>query len=103
MARTGRWPSALAYPYGSVSRAVASIAAKYFDLAVGTELGFVARSSDRFALPRLDMFYFRNTKSLAGLFSACSRAYVGLRGAARTARSRVVFPRRAAASGSRPR
>jgi peptidoglycan/xylan/chitin deacetylase (PgdA/CDA1 family) len=101
MARTGRWPSALAYPYGSVSRTVASIAAKYFDLAVGTELGFVARSSDRFALPRLDMFYFRNTKSLAGLFSACSRAYVGLRSAARTARNRAALSRPSAAYGAR--
>lgn len=102
MARTGRWPKALAYPYGSVSRAVVSIAAKYFDVAVGTELGFVARASDPFALPRLDMFYFRNARSLAGLFSARSRAYVGLRSAARTARSRVASPQRSMASGASP-
>jgi peptidoglycan/xylan/chitin deacetylase (PgdA/CDA1 family) len=102
MGHTGRWPAAFAYPYGSLSRSVASIAAKYFDLAVGTELGFVVRSSDRFALPRLDMFYFRNTASLAGLFSAGSRAYVGLRSAARAARSRIALSQRSAASGARP-
>ncbi len=90
MARTGRWPAALAYPYGSLSRSLASIASRYFDLAVGTELAFVSRSSDPFALPRLDMFYLRNTASLAGLFSVGSRAYMWLRGAARTARSRML-------------
>ena len=89
MARTGQWPAALAYPYGSVSRSVVAIAAKYFDLAVGTELRFVTRSSDPFALPRLDMFYFRDTASLARLFSPLSRACVGLRGRARIVRSRI--------------
>jgi peptidoglycan/xylan/chitin deacetylase (PgdA/CDA1 family) len=101
MARTGRWPSALAYPYGNVSRAIASFASKYFDIAVGTELGFVERGSDRFALPRLDMFYFRNAKSLAGLFNVCSRAYIGVRSAARIARSCMAFPGRFASSGAR--
>jgi peptidoglycan/xylan/chitin deacetylase (PgdA/CDA1 family) len=83
LARPVRW---LAYPYGSCSTSVCSSAARYFELAVGTSLRFVAPGVSAMDLPRIDMFYFRRQPSLDRLFSPLMRGYIGIRNAAREAR-----------------
>jgi peptidoglycan/xylan/chitin deacetylase (PgdA/CDA1 family) len=84
LARPVRW---LAYPYGSSSPSVCSSAARYFELAVGTSLRFVSPGASPMNLPRIDMFYFRDRPSLDRLFSPLMGVYIGVRNAARTARS----------------
>jgi peptidoglycan/xylan/chitin deacetylase (PgdA/CDA1 family) len=85
LARPVRW---LAYPYGSCSASVCSSAARHFDLAVGTKLKFLSPpEASPMNLPRIDMFYFAGQPSLDRFFSRWMRAYIGLRNAAREARS----------------
>jgi peptidoglycan/xylan/chitin deacetylase (PgdA/CDA1 family) len=76
LARPVRW---LAYPYGTSSAAVRSVAARYFDLAVGTTLGFLPQRSDRLNLPRLDTYYLRGSFPIERLFSPLGRPYMGFR------------------------
>lgn len=87
--RLGRTATSLAYPYGGVSRSVAALASACFERAAGTRFEFLPPSPGRFDLPRLDMFYFRERASLAGVFGMPSRLYVGLRNAARLVRARL--------------
>jgi peptidoglycan/xylan/chitin deacetylase (PgdA/CDA1 family) len=79
----------LAYPYGSCSASVCSTAARHFELAVGTSLGFVSRGASPMNLPRIDMFYFRHRHSLDRLFSPSMSVYMGIRNLAREARGYI--------------
>jgi peptidoglycan/xylan/chitin deacetylase (PgdA/CDA1 family) len=83
LARPVRW---FAYPYGSCSTSVCSTAARHFELAVGTSLGFVSPVASVMNLPRLDMYYFRHRPSLDRVFSPMMRVYIGVRNLAREAR-----------------
>jgi len=75
-----------AYPYGAHDARVRALARVHFTLACGTTLGFVAADSDRFALERLDMYYFRRSPALGRLFAADVRTYVALRRGLRACR-----------------
>jgi peptidoglycan/xylan/chitin deacetylase (PgdA/CDA1 family) len=75
-----------AYPYGAHDARVREIARAHFDLACATTLDFVAAGSDRFALERLDMYYFRRSSALGRLFAPEVRAYVALRRGLRACR-----------------
>ncbi len=92
LTRPVRW---LAYPYGSCSARVRSSAGRHFELAVGTSLRFVSPGVSPLDLPRIDMFYFRERPSLERLFSPWMRGYIGIRNAARQARTsfRIDMPR----------
>lgn len=85
--RLARPVRSFAYPYGSCSPGVCSAAARYYDLAVGTSLRFVSPGASPMDLPRIDMFYFRGGSSVDRLFSPLVRVYIGVRNAAREARS----------------
>ena len=50
-------------------------------------LGYATEESDLMELKRLDMYYWRNQPDLSGLFTARTRAYVGVRAGLRAARS----------------
>lgn len=76
LARPVRW---LAYPYGTSSAGVRSAAGRYFDLAVGTTLGFLPSRPERLNLPRLDTYYLRGSFPLERLFHGLGRPYVGFR------------------------
>jgi hypothetical protein len=66
------------------------LARTHFALACSTDLGFVHRESDRFALDRLDMYYFRRVSLLRHLFCPALSSYIQLR---RTMRGvRVMLP-----------
>jgi len=83
LSRPVRW---FAYPYGSYSTSVCSTAARHFELAVGTSLGYVSPGASAMTLPRLDMYYFRHRPALDRLFSPLMRACIGVRSMAREAR-----------------
>lgn len=82
----GHPADAFAYPYGAHDARVRDLARAHFALACATTLGFVGPRSDRFALERLDMYYFRRSPTLGQLFSPGVRAYVALRRSLRACR-----------------
>lgn len=75
-----------AYPFGAQDARVRDLARAHFALACGTTLGFVGARSDRFALERLDMYYFRRSALFRRVFSPEGRAYVGVRRGLRAVR-----------------
>jgi peptidoglycan/xylan/chitin deacetylase (PgdA/CDA1 family) len=82
--RLGRAPCWLAYPYGSSSHLVQAIARRYFNLAVGTTLGFLPARPNAMNLPRIDTFYLRDSFPPASfpierLCTPMGSAYIGLR------------------------
>jgi hypothetical protein len=79
----------LAYPYGASNEGIRQVAAKHFDLAVGTRLDFVVSHPNRWDLPRIDTYYLQGWFSLKRLFTGAGSLYVGLRRGIRDARQRV--------------
>ena len=79
----------LAYPYGASNDRVREMAAKHFDIAVGTRMDFLAPRPDRWSLPRIDMYYLTGRFPLERLFTATGSIYVGLRRGLRGARRLV--------------
>ena len=55
--RTGASVPTFAFPYGASSGRVRRRAQHYYSAAVGTRLGYVNSTSDRFELPRIDAYY----------------------------------------------
>jgi peptidoglycan/xylan/chitin deacetylase (PgdA/CDA1 family) len=80
---------AFAYPYGAHDGRLRGLARKHFALACATTLDFVTERSERFALERLDTYYFRRPDALRALFSRGTRAYVTVRRGLRACRGRV--------------
>jgi peptidoglycan/xylan/chitin deacetylase (PgdA/CDA1 family) len=75
-----------AYPYGKVTPAVASIAARSFRCACTARLGLLTGNNSMTELPRLDMYYFRERGLLESWGSAWFRAYLKCRQIARHTR-----------------
>ena len=75
-----------AYPYGSSSPAVRAMAARNFDLAVGTSLRFVPQPPEHGDLPRIDTYYLRGAFPIERLFGLTGRAYISARSLLREAR-----------------
>jgi len=86
LGRPVRW---LAYPYGTSSPAVRSLAGQHFDLAVGTSLQFLPVQFNPMDLPRIDTYYLRGRFPLERLFTGPGRLYLGARALLREARSSV--------------
>lgn len=78
-----RW---LAYPYGASTPEVRSLAARYFDLAVGTSLQYLTPQADCLDLPRIDAYYLRSRFKLDWLFTASGGCYIQIRNWIRRAR-----------------
>ena len=76
-----------AYPYGACNAQTRLLATQHFRIACGVYLGYATEESDLMELKRLDMYYWRNQPDLSGLFTARTRAYVGVRAGLRAARS----------------
>jgi peptidoglycan/xylan/chitin deacetylase (PgdA/CDA1 family) len=77
--RLGRPVKCLAYPYGSSTPPVRSLAKRHFDVAVGTYLGFLPAAPDRLDLPRIDTYYLRGRFPLDRLFTTPGAWYIRLR------------------------
>lgn len=83
----GRKVSAFAYPYGYHTRTIREIVKKYYSLACSGRLGVTTRSSEPFALERIDMYYFRTAGLSPLLLSRLFPFYVRLRNIPRQLRS----------------
>jgi peptidoglycan/xylan/chitin deacetylase (PgdA/CDA1 family) len=83
LGRRARW---LAYPYGSNSPLVRSLASRCFELAAGTALGFLSPQANRMELPRIDAYYLRGWFPLERLLTPAGNLYMGLRGLLRQVR-----------------
>jgi peptidoglycan/xylan/chitin deacetylase (PgdA/CDA1 family) len=83
LGRPVRW---LAYPYGSSTPPVRSLAGRHFDLAVSTSLRFLPAQPDRLDLPRIDTYYLRGRFSIDKLFTTPGSWYIGMRSWIREAR-----------------
>jgi hypothetical protein len=58
---------------------VQQIARRYFNLAVGTTLGFLPAHPNAMNLPRIDTYYLRDSFPIERLFTPVGSAYIGLR------------------------
>ena len=77
--RLGHVPSSFAYPYGSTNARVRQIVSLRYGLACGTRLRMVDPESDGFDLPRLDVYYFRETRRFSDLLEGRAGPYLKLR------------------------
>jgi peptidoglycan/xylan/chitin deacetylase (PgdA/CDA1 family) len=82
----GRPVRSLAYPYGSRSVKVMTMAEQYYDHAVSTSLRFLSSKSCALDLPRIDAYYLRGMFSLERLFQPACTLYIGFRNLLRGAR-----------------
>ena len=78
--RVGKPVEAFAYPYGDSTPLVREAAGRYFRVACGTRLAFLAPDSDALDLPRLDVYYFRHRLWFRGLNRAYGAVYLSARG-----------------------
>jgi peptidoglycan/xylan/chitin deacetylase (PgdA/CDA1 family) len=79
--------ASFAYPYGYHTPAVRKIVKKHYSLACCGRLGAVKRTSDLFALERVDMYYFRTAKLARLLSSRLFPLYIHFRNGPRQLRS----------------
>jgi peptidoglycan/xylan/chitin deacetylase (PgdA/CDA1 family) len=81
---TGRKVDTVAYPYGALNQMTRDCAAQYFTIGCGTKLAFVRDSDDRLRLPRLDVYYLRNTRRFTRFAQGAGALYIPMRAALRT-------------------
>jgi peptidoglycan/xylan/chitin deacetylase (PgdA/CDA1 family) len=87
---TGHRPDEFAYPYGSVNPAVAAAAARVYARACTTRLGVIHSADRPELLPRLDMFYWRESGRLESWGSARFQGRLWVRAQARRLRERLT-------------
>lgn len=86
----GDRPRRFAYPYGSVSDEVAAVARTVFEHCLTTELRPVQAGDDVARLPRLDAWYFQESRQLEAWGSAAFRRRLWLRAQGRRVRALVT-------------
>jgi peptidoglycan/xylan/chitin deacetylase (PgdA/CDA1 family) len=84
----GRPVRLLAYPYGRSSADVRGLAAAHYEAACGVDMRAARPGRDRYALPRIDVYYLRRPALFRALGTPLGRAYVALRGVGRRLRAR---------------
>jgi peptidoglycan/xylan/chitin deacetylase (PgdA/CDA1 family) len=97
---TGKPCRVFAYPYGDYSSSVLNFVRRYFDAAVGTNLGLVDDTSSLYMLPRIDAYYL-NARWIPHLKRNRFKEYLRLRQAMRSIR-RLVYPDYQPASSTEP-
>ena len=85
--RTGVKPLTFAYPYGRVNTAVRTKAAKMYEAACGTSMGYWNVNGDLHEVERIDAYYLRGGIGLAEVLSPRGRRWVAARGWARRIKS----------------
>lgn len=68
--------SAFAYPFGAQDAICRGLAAQHFACACSDRLGLVNPKTDRYALERIDTFYFRTPRKLSLLFGGLFDPYL---------------------------
>ncbi len=86
-ARSGRRPTVFAYPYGRRNEASTRKVAQAFRWACTTEFRTLVTPAPPPALPRLDMYYFQQARSLDGWGTAPFEARIRVRRALRRVRT----------------
>lgn len=79
--------SSFAYPYGAVSPAARALVATHYRAGFGTSLGLTTHTQDRYNLPRVEMYYFRQPAAFRLLGSFAGGMYLGARAAGRRLRA----------------
>jgi len=82
--RLGKPVRTVSYPYGMSNPAVRRIAARHYQLACGTKLGYVSRHSDPWDLRRIDAYYLRRMSFFEQVTTGKGRAYLAVRRLLRT-------------------
>ncbi len=85
----GTRPRGLAYPYGAVDDRTVAAATQVYDWACTTELRLLEPTEPRCLLPRLDMYYFRDSGRLEQWGSGLFRKRIWLRANARRLRQKL--------------
>ena len=75
----GLRPADLAYPYGAVDTTVATAGRRHYRAAFTTVLSDLPATTDRWRIPRLDMFYFRRPGQIERFGSVTFRNRVRVR------------------------
>jgi peptidoglycan/xylan/chitin deacetylase (PgdA/CDA1 family) len=79
-----------AAPYGKTNGSILREVGKHFQVAVGTGLARAHRRSDRYDLPRIEMWYFRNMDRWRSFLDGAARGYFLLRQTLRRVRALVT-------------
>lgn len=89
---TGTVPDTFAPPYGAGNAAVRAVLARHYRLAVGVRLDAVRPGDDRFDLPRIEMYYYRNLARWRELLAGRGARYLTARRALRAVRRLAAAP-----------
>jgi peptidoglycan/xylan/chitin deacetylase (PgdA/CDA1 family) len=92
--RLGQRVQTLAYPYGSYNPRVRAAAARLYRAAVTVDMRLARQNDDPLALPRLDVFYWRNPAVFRLFGTNLGHAYLAARSLGR--RCRALLSRGAA-------
>lgn len=95
-AELGERPATFAYPYGAVDEVAATVVRDVFAIACTTELRPLRSGDDRALVPRLDMFYFRESGQLEAWGTSAFRRRLWLRAQGRRVRRLIQRGGRAA-------
>lgn len=85
--QTGHHVSTFAFPYGKTRPLLLGALRAHYRCAVGTRLASARRTSARYDLPRIDMYYFRRSSRWQSSLSGGASFYTTLRRALRGARA----------------
>jgi len=83
--RTGQRVTSFAAPYGRTTPSIRTVIARSYECAVGATMAHANDESDRFDLPRIDMWYFRDPSRWRSYLEG-SMGYFTLRRALRAVR-----------------
>ena len=91
-AELGVAPLHFAPPYGIAGRATQARIAQYYRSSVGTRLASAGPASERFDLPRLEMFYFTDRARWRAHLAGRGSAYLAARRGLRAVKGAVMKP-----------
>lgn len=91
---TGIVPDTFAPPYGASDAAVRAVLSRHYRLAVGVRLDVVRSGDDRFDLPRIEMYYYRNLDRWRELLAGRGTWYLAARRTLRAVRRMALAPGR---------
>jgi peptidoglycan/xylan/chitin deacetylase (PgdA/CDA1 family) len=83
----GRAPISFAYPYGATSELAKELAGARYQHCCTTEFRLLGRREDRRALPRLDMYYWRDRGAIRQLGDSRLQTKVWVRRQARAVKA----------------
>jgi peptidoglycan/xylan/chitin deacetylase (PgdA/CDA1 family) len=84
--RTGRRPTAFAYPYGDYDARVTDLVKSNYECAVTTTLNFLNQNDNQYLMPRIDTYYIQRFWQIRNTSGLGMRLYIKLRGALRRLR-----------------